>query len=156
MNKENGKLTLTDNDFYKLREDILNKLKENESSTNEITKKYRADADKKIELCEIRFNEINQKIEDLQKNSITYKSKVEKLEDLEKFKTSASDQIYTQNVKLINIQTELTKTCDKFDKMYLENIELPGTIGKYCKYKNLREYNEVSLLNKLIFYFVGN
>ena len=145
---ESGKLTLTDNDFYKLREDLYNKLKEHENTTNEILKAYKDNSDKINNNCILKCEEFSVKLEEINNITLTYKLKLEKIPELDKFKTSSSDQIYTQNVKLINIQTELTKACNKYDKIYLENLELPGTIGEFCKYKNLREYNEVISFNE--------
>ena len=147
---EQGRLTMTDNDFYKLKEELYNVLKTNENNTKEFIRTYQLESEIKLNTCQTKCDEFALKIEDIQNSTNTNKVKLEKLADIDKFKTSASDQLFTQNVKLINIQTEFTKFMNKYDKIFLENMELPGTIGEYCKYKNLREYNEVKNFHLLI------
>ncbi len=149
------KLTMTDNDFYRFKEEVFNKLKENEKSFKESMTNFMSESEKKIYGCQAKCDEFALKLQDIQNTMNTHKVKVEKIPELDKFKTSASDQLFTQNVKLVNIQSELTNACNKYDKMYFENLVLPGTIGDYCKYKNLREYVEVRLISSLLYtYFI--
>jgi hypothetical protein len=47
------------------------------------------------------------------------------------------------DIRLNSFQKEFSNACYKYDKIYLENLHLPGTIGENCTYKNLRDYIEV-------------
>ena len=130
MNKlyDGGKLSMTDNDFYKLKEELFNQLKQNDNNTKDLINKFKNESKEKIESCTTKCDEFAYKLEEVQNTTVTNQVKLEKLAELDKFKTSASDQIFTQNVKIVNMSSDFTKFCNKYDKIYLENLELPGTI----------------------------
>jgi len=74
--------------------------------------------------------------------------KVEKITDLVKFKDEAEDYIFNIKEKIMTINSDLEIACTKYDKIFIENLEVPGIIGEYNKYKNLRDYIEVITKNK--------
>ena len=45
-------------------------------------------------------------------------------------------------VKLDSISKQFADSCYKYDRIFMENLVIPGLIGDYCKFKNLREYLE--------------
>ena len=68
----------------------------------------------------------------------------DKIPDLLKNKTLISEDIYAIKSKIDNISKDINEGWNKYDKIFIENLNLPGVIGDGCKYKNLREYIDVN------------
>ena len=69
---------------------------------------------------------------------------IDGVHDLQTWKNDARQQISIHDVKLSGISRDLKDTSAKYDKIYLENLFLPGVIGDHnCKFKNMREFIEV-------------
>ena len=71
----------------------------------------------------------------------------EKLSKIEIDLGNNKDNIFTNNVKIINFEKSLTTACQKYDKIFFENLTLPGFIGEGNKYRNLREYLDENMRN---------
>jgi len=72
------------------------------------------------------------------------KENADKLNDLMNFKKKSLDQFTTYDFKIHQLQKDLSSATYKYDRMYLDNLILPGTIGDYCRHKNLKDYLEVT------------
>jgi len=136
---------MNSNELIKFKEELLTRLKENETRINEIQKTNKNEIDKKMNLYEKKIEETNMRLNDMHNITITQKEKIEKVNELMKYKQNSSDQLFTLELKTGNLEKELSNACNKYDRHYLDNMVLPGTIGDYCKYKNLKEYLEVYL-----------
>lgn len=66
--------------------------------------------------------------------------------ELNEFSKNAQDELLSLDRRLNNMQKDMKTSTAKYDKIFVDNMLIPGTIGDYCKYKTLREYIEVSLL----------
>jgi hypothetical protein len=53
-----------------------------------------------------------------------------------------TDNITSSNIQISAIRNDLSNACFKYDKIFLNNLVIPGKIGDSCKYKNLKEYLE--------------
>lgn len=76
-----------------------------------------------------------------------------KISDLISFKKKTTDQMISYDFKFTHLQKDLNNIAYKYDKIYLDNLLIPGTIGDYCRYKNLKDYIEVLsyiIFNKII------
>ena len=54
-----------------------------------------------------------------------------------------NDQMISYDFKITQLQKDFSNSSYKYDKIYLDNLIIPGTIGDYCRYKNMKEYIEV-------------
>jgi len=84
------------------------------------------------------------KIDSIQNDSQVNQNKIDKINDLIINSKKSTDQITSIEIKLNALQKDYSSSCYKYDKIYLENLHIPGTLGEFCKYKNLREYVEVN------------
>ncbi len=107
---------------------------------------------KSIEELKERFKQMENKIdshglkiEKILDEAQINKNKIDKINDLVNFSKKTTDQIMTIDIRLNNFQKEFSNATYKYDKIFLDNLHLPGTIGDYCKYKNIREYIEVNI-----------
>jgi len=54
-----------------------------------------------------------------------------------------SEDIFLHSCKIMAMQKDLISSCTKYDRIFFDNLILPGIIGEGCNYKNLRDYIEV-------------
>ena len=78
-----------------------------------------------------------------------YINKVERINELIAHERKFSDQILSLEIRQNSFQKEFSAATYKYDKLYLDNLIVPGLIGDFCKFKHLREFNEVK---KIIYY----
>ena len=124
-------------------------------------KKLEKDISKKIEeqnkIISTSINLINSKINEFSKNNSSLIEtnaniivKLDKLEDIENFKKKAESQLITHEIKLNNVIKDLTESKFKYDKIFIDNLTVPGFIGPQCQYKTLGEYllSDIQIMNK--------
>ena len=147
--KENPALALID-----MKEFVIGYMRDFESK---IIKDYQ----KTNENFQIRFEDLGKKheyhdvkIESILDETQAFKNKTEKINDLIAVSKKNSDQIMTIEIKMNSLQKEFSNACYKYDKIYLDNLVIPGTIGDYCRYKNLKEYLEVIFFSHKIFSYL--
>lgn len=73
---------------------------------------------------------------------------MEKISNFELFINKTNDQLITHEIRINNLSTDFIKSTQKYDKIYLDNLELPGYIGKFAKYKNCQVFFE-SIIREL-------
>ena len=137
MNQNNNLLNnnITLLDLAKIQNDLLIQLN---NIKNEMNNKF----EKEIKLNEESLDEINTKfisLEGINKsftNSISSLNvKIDNYKELNSFKKKAESQLITHEIKLNTIITDLNEAKFKYDKIYIDNLTLPGYIGQYAKYK---------------------
>ena len=65
-------------------------------------------------------------------------NKLDKLKTYDAFINKANDKLISHEIRINCLREDLTKTTQKYDKIYLENLEIPGYIGRSSKYANCR------------------
>ena len=66
--------------------------------------------------------------------------KLEKLDTFEKFKNKAESALLSQNIRLNKSFETISEMKAKYDKIFIENLTIPGFVGHSSKYKNISEY----------------
>ena len=135
------------------RDDILQYIKDNfqEYST-------------KLQLYLLRINTIEKNFEEMTNTINSNYNKIittqanlniqlDKLKDYESFYNKTNDKLISHEIRLNNIREDFSKATQKYDKIYLDNLELPGYIGRCAKYKNCQIFfndviKEMSSLNQ--------
>ena len=142
--------TLLLNTPYKF--DYINKNKDLNLFKNEILSFVRERDNfylEKIKNLQIQSNNNNKTIEELSNiiqlninnnssKELDISTKLEKIKTYEAFMNKANDKIISHEIRINNLREELSKSNQKYDKIYLENLELPGYIGKSSKYPNCK------------------
>jgi len=91
----------------------------------------------KIDTFSVRVSKVEQ-----QENE--NKVKTDHINDLLNFKIETTENLTTQEVQLNGIRKDFKDACYKYDKIFLDNLFIPGLVGDHCRYKNFREYIEFS------------
>ena len=138
-------------DLNIFKEDILNYLNERDKSIFDLIKSYK----EKIEKTENNYLELTKRVSnnysDVLSSQAQINNRLDKLNSYESFSTKANDQLISHEIRLNNLREDYNKSIQKYDKIYLDNLELPGYIGKYAKYKNCQVFFDevIKELNKL-------
>ena len=138
-------------DLNIFKEDILNYLNERDKSIFTLIKTYK----EKMEKTEKDYSELTKRINDnyleVLSSQAQINNRLDKLNAFESFSMKANDQLISHEIRLNNLREEYNKSVQKYDKIYLDNLELPGYIGKYSKYKNCQVFFEdvIKEINKL-------
>jgi len=139
-------MTNTNDQLNKFKEEIFAKLKENEKKMIDSQIILRSHVDEKMYDFENICNEFKLRVSDIQNITISQKEKSDKVNELMIYKKNSSEQLFTLELKTGKLEKELSSACNKYDRHYLDNLDLTGTIGESCKYKNLKEYLEVIII----------
>ena len=138
-------------DLNMFKEDILNYLKERDIITFNLIRIYQD----KIETTEKNYLELTKRISnnysDILSSQAKINNRLDKLNSYESFSSKTNDQLISHEIRINNLREEYNKSVQKYDKIYLDNLELPGYIGKYSKYKNCQVFFEevIKEINKL-------
>ena len=127
---------------------------------DDLLSNFEENINRKIYIVEEKFNysisEIEKKILELneKKDSIIEHTQIlkfldEKLSNLEKKLLKNNDQIIDNEVKLTSLRKDFSEACFKYDKLFINNLSVPGLIGNSCKFKSLKEFVEFSV-NKFL------
>ena len=133
------------------KDDILDYLKERDKSIFNLIKTYK----EKIDKTENNYLELTKRISnnysDILSSQAQINNRLDKLNSYESFSIKTNDQLISHEIRLNNLREDYNKSVQKYDKIYLDNLELPGYIGKYSKYKNCQVFFEevIKELNKL-------
>ena len=138
-------------DMNAFKEDILNYLRDRDKCIYSLIKTYK----EKMEKTESNYSDLTKRISnnysDILSSQAGINNRLDKLNSYESFSTKTNDQLISHEIRINNLREDFHKSVQKYDKIYLDNLELPGYIGKYSKYKNCQVFFEevIKELNKL-------
>ena len=89
-----------------------------------------------------QVNIISQNYNSILSSQASLNNKIDKISKFELFVNKTNDQIITHEIRLNNLSSDFIKSTQKYDKIYLDNLELPGYIGKFAKFKNCQAFFE--------------
>ena len=128
-----------------IRNEMLNEIRSLESKIN-----TQMNANKAESL--LNLEEINKKIKHLTDDNksllemiISYKIKGEKIFEFDNFRKKVDDMLIAHEVRINNASEEMKAMKTKYDKIVVDNLEVPGFIGASCQYKNLSEYLTINI-----------
>ena len=107
----------------------LNKLYENKKATEQI--KSEVNSENKI---------TNSKFSKIIDTQAKITSRLDQLNEYETFVSKTNEKLTSHEVRLTNIRNDFSLATQKYDKIYLDNLELPGYIGRCAKYKNCQVF----------------
>ena len=151
-------------DIIKKEETKDNEIKENELNEiqltdfqifkNEVVKHIQQLEDKinqkileKAILTENNFNDLSEKVNSLieKSNNLSdlfsnIKFRQEKIIEIESFKKKAESQLLSHDIQLNEAIKDISNLRFKYDKIFIDNLTLPGFIGPTSQYKNMSQF----------------
>ena len=85
---------------------------------------------------------ISQNYNSILSSQASLNNKIDKISKFELFVNKTNDQLITHEIRINNLSSDFIKSTQKYDKIYLDNLELPGYIGKFAKFKNCQAFFE--------------
>ena len=68
------------------------------------------------------------------------KIKTEKIEFNSEKLTKVDERLTIYEIRLSNLLRDFLSSCSKYDMLFIDNMTVPGKIGNYCKYRNIKEF----------------
>jgi hypothetical protein len=128
-------------EFQKFKNEIISIMKETE---NKIELKFNSHSEK-ISNIESKYTTNMEKIfiqtNELITNQANYNVIFDKIKNFDNFISKTNDFLTSHEIRLNSLSNDYYKSVQKYDKIYLDNLLLPGFIGECCKYKNVKEFN---------------
>jgi chromosome segregation ATPase len=90
-----------------------------------------------------KHEKISIKLDELNDMVNKDKAYVDRINDLLTFQRKTQDNLNSHELRINTLQKNLKDACYKYDKIFLDNLIVPGVIGDFCKFKTLRDYIEV-------------
>ena len=70
----------------------------------------------------------------LTSNLSEYKFKLDKVDQFSSFQNKANDLLTTHDIRINSMMSELSSAKIKYDKIFIDNLTVPGYIGEYSHY----------------------
>jgi len=132
-------------DLNKFKEEILSLISENNKKIEERIENYKSEIIKQESEYDAITKRINYQYSEILSSQAQINTKFDELKGYNAFVAKTIDQITTHEIRISSIKMDLNKAIEKFDKLYLENLVIPGVIGNFCKYKNCKDFIEDTL-----------
>ena len=138
--KELSLSPITMRDLLLFKEDILKEMKIYESNTTlSITKNFEK-YNKLLEEC-------NEKLYNYQRDNALFMKQITFIEERDKIinlinekNAENKNQCNVNDLLIRTYQKEFENACFKYDKVIIENLLIPGIVGKSCKFPYLKDY----------------
>ena len=148
LNKANSTLLLNtqykfdfinrNKDLNKFKDEILSFIRERDNFYLEKIRKLQTQSNNNNITIEQLSNIIQSNLNINSSREIDISTKLEKIKAYEAFMNKSNDKLISHEIRINNLREDLSKSTQKYDKIYLENLELPGYIGKSSKYPNCK------------------
>ena len=151
--KKFNSIIYTNTELNKFKDSILSLLKERDKIYMDKLVEYKTKAEKIKKDFDNTNNITNSKFSTIIDIQAKMSSRLDQLHNYESFVSKTNDKLISHEVRLNNIREDFTNATQKYDRIYLDNLELPGFIGRCAKYKNcqiffLEVIQDLAKLNK--------
>ena len=126
-------------------ESVLKTIKTVESGLSNKIDLITAQLNQKMLMINEKMDSMSNEYKHLTSNLSEYKFKLDKVDQFSSFQNKANDLLTTHDIRINSIMSELSSAKIKYDKIFIDNLTVPGYIGEYSQYKTLREYLSVNI-----------
>ena len=93
-----------------------------------------------FETFSAKINTLIEKNKEMVLSVVESKLKLDKISELEKFKSKVEGMVVTHDLRIRNNMDEILQMKLKYDRIITDNLYVSGFIGPTCQFKNLSEY----------------
>ena len=129
-------------ELNKFKDDILNYLYERNQHFMALINLFQDEILESKKEYMSQINIISQNYNSILSSQASLNNKIDKISNFELFINKTNDQLITHEIRINNLSSDFIKSTQKYDKIYLDNLELPGYIGKFAKFKNCQAFFE--------------
>ena len=137
-------------ELNKFKDEILSFFKERESYLISKIKTYQSQIESTEKKYETLTKIIKLNYQEILSSQANINNRLDKLKNYEQFVLKTNDNLTSHEIRINNLRDDFSKATQKYDKIYLDNLELPGFIGRCAKYKNCQLFfaDVIKELNK--------
>ena len=138
-------ISILKNDINLFKDETLKVMRNIEKQLLEKMKMKDIETESKIadfDLKLAKFQEINKR---MYESVIEQHTFLEKIQHLYDFHSKTETRLISFDVKLSNFLCDLTSIKSRYDKLFLENLTVPGIIGNLCKFRSISDYIKDSI-----------
>ena len=136
------------NDFLFFQNEVFKDIKDIEKKLTEKITTLSSNIDSNKESSDLLYQKFNEKISQIITMVETSEERLKIDEQLSSFKKKVDDALYTDKAKITALEKELNNITFKYDKIFLDNMSVPGVIGTACPFQNLSAF--IEYVNKKI------
>ena len=129
-------------ELNKFKDEVLSFFKNRDKYFLNLINSYKC----QIQTAEKKYEDLSKLIklnyEEIITSNASLNNRLDKFNSYESFVSKTNDNITSHEIRINNLREDFTKTVHKYDKIYLDNLELPGYIGRCAKYKNCQLFFE--------------
>ena len=129
-------------ELNKFQDEILSFFKERDKYYTDLISKYK----NRIEISEKNYenlaNHLKLNYKEILSSQASLNNRLDKFNSYDAFVAKTNDNLTSHEIRINNLREDYTRTVQKYDKIYLDNLELPGYIGRCAKYKNCQLFFE--------------
>ena len=128
------------NDINLFKDETLKTLRKIETQLLEKIKLKDIETESKIAKFDLKiskFQEINKRMYESVVEQNVYLEKIKHLNDVQ---SKTETRLISFDVKLSNYLSDLVNIKTRYDKLFLENLTVPGIIGNSCKFHTISDY----------------
>ena len=126
-------------------ESVLRTIKTVESGLSNKIDLIAAQINQKMLMINEKMDSMSSEYKHLTSNLSEYKFKLDKVDQFTSFQNKANDLLTTHDIRINSMMSELSSAKIKYDKIFIDNLTVPGYIGEFSQYKTLREYLSVNI-----------
>ena len=138
-------------DYIKFKDDVLKDVRELQKKITDQLNNKNKELIGDINNIRTKLSEISKTANNVKNTVVEHKTKLEKIEDLEKFRQKFSDMIITHDIRIDTVINDIEKIKIKYDRAIFENLTISGWVGFNCKFKSIGELilNYINELTKI-------
>ena len=129
-------------ELNKFQDEILSFLKERDKYYSYLISTYKTG----IQVAEKKYENLATHLklnyDEILSSQASLNNRLDRFNSYEAFVAKTNDNLTSHEIRLNNLREDYTRTVQKYDKIYLDNLELPGYIGRCAKYKNCQLFFE--------------
>ena len=138
-------------ELNKFKDELLSFFKERENYLVSKINSYQSHIDSSERKYEHLTKIIKLNYQEILSSQANLNNRLDKFNSYEQFVSKTNDNMTSHEIRINNLRDDFSKATQKYDKIYLYNLELPGFIGRCAKYKNCQLFftDVIKELNKL-------
>ena len=127
-------------ELNKFKDEILSYISERDNYYSEKIKSLNSRTDNNSKSLEQLSNIVKNNIDNILSMQTDVSTKLDKIKVYDSFMNKANDKLISHEIRINNMREDLSRSNQKYDKIYLENLEVPGYIGRASKYPNCKMF----------------
>ena len=140
------------NSITQFKTDIVNAISEIEEKATNRMNQIQSTLNSKFSIYQSKIEDIDKTLKEISSKVINLQITNDSFHNILPNQKKFSESLMTYDIRLSNLSKELSNANFKYDKIILDNLIIPGQVGEYCKFKNMKDFilflsDQIAILN---------